>query len=142
MLGRFWAYLSQARQKKGRAHPMLNKPDQHNHEKILAELGTRSQLIKSVDKAVLIDRLKKEFEPELGPKGWIWQIATTAFWLCVDTDEQMHRINASSEIKNRFNAVLDATAYPEGLRSEAKLQSMSQETINREYQGSWRYWFQ
>jgi hypothetical protein len=60
-------------------------------------------------------------------------------WLCVDTDEQRDALGTDNPHRDLVREVLAAVGIPSDHLQDLVTTSQSQETVDREYEGSWFY---
>lgn len=60
-------------------------------------------------------------------------------WLCTDTDKQRDALPAPNPFQDDVRAVLDAAGLPRDESTFEGTVAQSQETVDRDYGGSWFY---
>jgi hypothetical protein len=66
------------------------------------------------------------------------QLGLSAVWLCTATDQQRAALNANLPADEVERALLEA-GFPSADLHGLKIVSQSQETVDREHEGSWFY---
>ncbi len=62
-----------------------------------------------------------------------------AIWITTQTDEERDLMRASPELVPEFRRVLLAAGYPPVAVPEVGFEFESQQTVDRDYGGNWRY---
>jgi hypothetical protein len=62
-----------------------------------------------------------------------------AFWVKTDTDAQRDALQADPDLQRRLREVLREVRYPAAAIDEVGFAFESQETVDRDYEGSWYY---
>jgi len=81
-------------------------------------------------------------------KVWISQIGAydinpkhLSFTICVKTDKEKRRLQDDSQLNHELRQILVDNGYPVDAIYEVKIGFESQETVDRESNGSWYYHF-
>lgn len=96
-----------------------------------------------------IDRVKLELRTMTTEKAHVTHFGATdidpkhlAVWLCVQSDLECERLEKENlEIRQRVHACFRAEDYPEAAVPFIGVGIASQETVTRDYDGNWWYFF-
>lgn len=62
-----------------------------------------------------------------------------AIWIATDKDQSRDRLNGDPAFKQQIRQILHEVGYPEAAIPEIGIAFESQETVDRDYEGSWWY---
>lgn len=62
-----------------------------------------------------------------------------ACWLCCQTDDQKQRLTDDESIQSMWRDTLISNGYPDSVREWLNVTVESQEYVDRECEGNWRY---
>jgi len=92
--------------------------------------------------------MKKIITPLCKEKIWInWYGAykinpkNLAYWICVESDSQKNLLKSNIELQKELKDLLAKQNYPRDAMKYVQINIESQETVDRESEGSWYYHF-
>lgn len=63
------------------------------------------------------------------------------YYICVETDRTMNELQKDSDLMRKLRTVLKEVNYPPEAQDQVSIIFASQETVNRDFQGNWYYYF-
>jgi hypothetical protein len=63
------------------------------------------------------------------------------YYICVETDRTRDELQKDSDLMHKLRTVLKEVNYPPEARDQVSIAFASQETVNRDFQGNWYYYF-
>jgi len=64
-----------------------------------------------------------------------------AFWICIESDKEKNKLKSDALLMNIFQNLLIKYNYPKSAVGFVFIDFQSQETIDREYEGNWYYFY-
>jgi hypothetical protein len=64
-----------------------------------------------------------------------------SFYICVETDRTKDQLEGDVDLMQNLRAVLQQANYPPEAQDQVFISFASQETVNRDFQGNWYYYF-
>ncbi len=59
------------------------------------------------------------------------------YWICVESDEEKHRLKKSDQLQKILKSLLASFDYPVESRDKVEIRLESQETVDRKSGGNW-----